>query len=681
MLPRRLLNGTEVKLIEALQDPARARAGGGYRLYAPTWRAASRRCTWRRSWQRAQGGRAGPPGRGRDRAVFDDLLGNLERAGRRRTPTRSWSVVEWADIDPRLGLRSLGGWRADDVADIVASAAAAPRAAGGAPAAVSAATPWCAACRRCRCRRSSRPPCSESGPHELPRCAASWPGSHRRSPASPRIRLVSAQSLDELSPPVRPARRQAELATGFPYTLPTRPPSRSCSRAWSATPAPKKGLITDLDDTLWDGLLGEVGREAVSWSLETTPRRTVSISSCSARSRQRGCLDRRGEQERAATSWRRPSRARTCCSPGRRSSRSRSAGARSPRPSGGSSSVWNVAAGRRWCSSTTARWSWRRSQAAFPDDRVHRVSQDGPGRALERARAPARARSASARSRRRIGCDSRASGARRRCGTRSPSTRPGYSDEFLALDGRVAVARHPRQTPDARALELVNKTNQFNLNGRRLDRGRVPPRSSSDPDAFLVTAGYQDRFGPLGKIASMLGTQRRVDAGRDRLGHELSRVLAPDRVPLPRVSLRRVCGRERSPSSTKPTARNGVLREFLASIDGEPRSAGHARGRSGRRSGAGARVSSTRSSWHRHDVGDRRLVECFAAVFPDLDRGEITRRQRRERRASGTRWRRVTLLAVIEEEFGVADRRPRSARARLVRSVPRYYTDRRGTAS
>ena len=30
---------------------------------------------------------------------------------------------------------------------------------------------------------------------------------------------------------------------------------------------PKKGLITDLDDTLWAGLIGEVGHEQVSWDL------------------------------------------------------------------------------------------------------------------------------------------------------------------------------------------------------------------------------------------------------------------------------------------------------------------------------------------------------------------------------------------------------------------------------
>ena len=31
-------------------------------------------------------------------------------------------VIEWADLDPRLGLRTLGGWQVEKLADIVSSA-------------------------------------------------------------------------------------------------------------------------------------------------------------------------------------------------------------------------------------------------------------------------------------------------------------------------------------------------------------------------------------------------------------------------------------------------------------------------------------------------------------------------------------------------------------------------------
>lgn len=53
--------------------------------------------------------------------LYGDLVGNLERL----KPSAGLTVcivVEWADLDPRLGIRSLGGWRVADIHDIVESA-------------------------------------------------------------------------------------------------------------------------------------------------------------------------------------------------------------------------------------------------------------------------------------------------------------------------------------------------------------------------------------------------------------------------------------------------------------------------------------------------------------------------------------------------------------------------------
>jgi FkbH-like protein len=50
----------------------------------------------------------------------------------------------------------------------------------------------------------------------------------------------------------------------------------------------------------------------------------------------------------------------------------------------------------------------------------------------------------------------------------------------------------------------VNKTNQFNLNGRRFTETQW--RALLDrPGAFLLRVAYEDRFGPLGKIAIVAG--------------------------------------------------------------------------------------------------------------------------------------------------------------------------------
>ena len=57
---------------------------------------------------------------------------------------------------------------------------------------------------------------------------------------------------------------------------------------------------------------------------------------------------------------------------------------------------------------------------------------------------------------------------------------------------------------DPRALELVNKTNQFNLNGKRYTQGSWH-NYFLDPESFLLLVSYKDKFGPLGKIAVIAG--------------------------------------------------------------------------------------------------------------------------------------------------------------------------------
>jgi FkbH-like protein len=55
-------------------------------------------------------------------------------------------------------------------------------------------------------------------------------------------------------------------------------------------------------------------------------------------------------------------------------------------------------------------------------------------------------------------------------------------------------------------VELVNKTNQFNLNGLRFTDGEWHEKAG-DPNTVTLAIGYQDKFGPLGKIAVVRGTK------------------------------------------------------------------------------------------------------------------------------------------------------------------------------
>ena len=56
-------------------------------------------------------------------------------------------------------------------------------------------------------------------------------------------------------------------------------------------------------------------------------------------------------------------------------------------------------------------------------------------------------------------------------------------------------------------LELVNKTNQFNLNGRRYTEADWR-KLLARPGALLVAVSYEDKFGPLGTIAVVAGRAR-----------------------------------------------------------------------------------------------------------------------------------------------------------------------------
>src|SRR5438045_147009 len=59
----------------------------------------------------------------------------------------------------------------------------------------------------------------------------------------------------------------SELRAGFPYTMTHASSVASEALKLLFPPQRMKGLITDLDETFWSGILGEVGVWGVSWSV------------------------------------------------------------------------------------------------------------------------------------------------------------------------------------------------------------------------------------------------------------------------------------------------------------------------------------------------------------------------------------------------------------------------------
>ena len=76
-------------------------------------------------------------------------------------------------------------------------------------------------------------------------------------------------------------------------------------------------------------------------------------------------------------------------------------------------------------------------------------------------------------------------------------------ESFLAQAGAVLTFDFG-SAAEPRVLELVNKTNQFNLNGRRYTEADWRTLTSQT-DAVVVSVSYEDKFGPLGTIAVVAG--------------------------------------------------------------------------------------------------------------------------------------------------------------------------------
>jgi FkbH-like protein len=76
-------------------------------------------------------------------------------------------------------------------------------------------------------------------------------------------------------------------------------------------------------------------------------------------------------------------------------------------------------------------------------------------------------------------------------------------DDFLKTLDQAITLEAVSET-DQRAFELLNKTNQFNLNGRRFTLGEWQNVLRA-PQRVTFSVAYQDKFGPLGKISVVSG--------------------------------------------------------------------------------------------------------------------------------------------------------------------------------
>jgi FkbH-like protein len=491
--------------------------------------------------------------------LFGDLIGNISRAGLSMADF-TVVVVEWGDLDPRLAIRTLGGWKPAALSDIVDSA-----------------TETCARLGRALTEFSSRVPVVFSMPtlplpplfptrptqaglfelklHHAVASLAAGLSDHAG------IRIVNAHFLNEASPEAGRYDVTSDFASGFPYTLPHASAMGEVLAGLIHNRQPKKGLITDLDGTLWAGIVGEDGVHQVSWSIERGHMHGLYqqfVASLAGAGVLVGVASKNDPAvvtqafERSdllltksdifpfETNWSRKSESVERIL-----------------------KAWNIAA----------------DSVVFVDDSPMEVAEvKSAFPEMECIVFPTKDHTAAWKLLKHLrelfgkpfltDEDAIRLESLHAAGAWQEMVEGRSPDDFLqALD--ACVVFDPVQPDgDARAFELVNKTNQFNLNGRRLNEAEWQS-IVRDPGAVCLSVSYKDKYGPLGKIAVILGRRRGPQfqiksfvlscrAFSRRIEHQCLKFLFE------------TLGVDEIEFDYQATTRNGPLQEFFTKLLGRP---------------------------------------------------------------------------------------------------------------
>jgi FkbH-like protein len=436
--------------------------------------------------------------------TYGDLPGPLEKlAAGELSPNAHACVVfvEWPDVDERLGFRTAGGWRAAGLADVQETvrlslerlAHAVRRVQERMPVVIS--TP-------------SLPlaPISYVRPDEgdvfywrLEAAIASWAlGISQLG----NVTVLNRRWLDSAYPPAERADYRSDLATGFPYHLGFTDVLADSIASFVVPGSRAKALITDLDDTLWMGILGETGVNGVQWSLEYNAQPhalyqqflrslvdsgvLVGVASKNDPALVEQVLDQRKDLliEGSALFPREVNWGPKSLSVGR------------------ILQAWNISADAAVFVDDSPM-EVAEVMAAYPQIQGIVFPKDDPAALAQML----------TRLRRAFGTKSISDEDRLRAASLRP---PLAGSEFASheagsapegfLRAAQAVVRIDCTIPpkDGRALELVNKTNQFNLNGVRYSEGEWQAVLRR-PGALVMVLSYEDRFGPLGRISVLTG--------------------------------------------------------------------------------------------------------------------------------------------------------------------------------
>ena len=494
--------------------------------------------------------------------LFGDLPGNIERLPIAECDALV-AVMEWQDLDPRLGIRNLGGWRVADLPDIIHSAERMLARVEKAICHVANSLPVYVSLPTLPLPPLFTTPGHQASLHEL-RLRQAVGASAVSLAAHPRIRALNAQRLDEISPACSRLDVQSELLSGFPYQLNHASAMAELFAALVRDATPKKGLITDLDDTLWAGILGEDGVDGISWHLDRQSHlhglyqqflaslASAGVLTAVASKNDPALVEQAFEREDLLIGKQSLYPIDAHWGPKSESVRR-------------VLKTWNVAPDAVVFVDDSPM-ELAEVQAAFPEiECLVFPKNDYPSfwQLLRRLRDVFGKSAISEEDSLRLDSIRAAHTLRYASNGEGPSL-----DSFLR-DAQAAVAvNFGKDKNDRRAFELINKTNQFNLNGKRLTEAAWAAYLD-DPGTFLMTVNYEDKYGALGKIAVLLG---RIDDGAAAIDYWVMSCRAFSR-RIEHHSLRWLFDNfhlQEIRFEYRPTGRNKPVQDFFANIVSAP---------------------------------------------------------------------------------------------------------------